>query len=98
MRKEDVRRQQRFQNFNRAFLQLQAAMRQDNLNELEQNGLIQRFEFTIELAWNIYPNLIITPLSQFKQSFIQVPKVITDNAGFHKIQSQQRNQSTMGMA
>lgn len=53
---EDVRWQQRFDNFTRAFATLRrgidlAAERQ--LSELEEQGLIQGFEFTHELAWNV---------------------------------------------
>jgi nucleotidyltransferase substrate binding protein (TIGR01987 family) len=52
--KNDVRWRQRFQNFNRAFTQLTNAAAlagQRKLSELEQQGLIQAFEFTHELAW-----------------------------------------------
>jgi nucleotidyltransferase substrate binding protein (TIGR01987 family) len=52
---KDVRWRQRFQNFNRAFSQLSNAAvlaGQRRLSELEQQGLIQAFEFTHELAWN----------------------------------------------
>jgi nucleotidyltransferase substrate binding protein (TIGR01987 family) len=52
---EEVRWRQRFQNFKRAFIQLSAAIElahQRQLSDLEQQGLIQTFEFTHELAWN----------------------------------------------
>ena len=47
----DIRWKQRFENFKRAFFRLEEAMKEEELTELERNGLIQRFEFTIELAW-----------------------------------------------
>jgi nucleotidyltransferase substrate binding protein (TIGR01987 family) len=53
--KQDVRWRQRFQNFNKAFSQLSGAAalaQQRPLSDLEQQGLIQAFEFTHELAWN----------------------------------------------
>ncbi len=51
----DVRWRQRFQSFGKAFTQLSAAAalaKIRKLSELEQQGLIQAFEFTHELAWN----------------------------------------------
>lgn len=49
---KDVRWRQRFQNFDKAFLQLKAAVDlYPNLSDLEKEGLIQRFEYTFELAW-----------------------------------------------
>ena len=51
----DIRWRQRFQSFRKAFAQLFAAAdlaKQRKLSELEQQGLIQAFEFTHELAWN----------------------------------------------
>ncbi|MEJ5211277.1 MAG: nucleotidyltransferase substrate binding protein [Pseudomonadota bacterium] len=52
----DIRWKQRFDNFRRALKQLTAAVdvfRQRPLSELERQGLIQAFEFTHELAWNV---------------------------------------------
>jgi nucleotidyltransferase substrate binding protein (TIGR01987 family) len=52
----DIRWKQRFDNFQRALLQLTSAMALKALrplSELEQQGLIQVFEFTHELAWNV---------------------------------------------
>jgi len=52
----DIRWKQRFDNFQRALRQLTLAMElkaQRPLSELEQQGLIQGFEFTHELAWNV---------------------------------------------
>jgi nucleotidyltransferase substrate binding protein (TIGR01987 family) len=53
---EDIRWKQRFDNFLRAFETVRRAVdlaRQRDLSELEQQGLIQGFEFTHELAWNV---------------------------------------------
>ena len=47
----DVRWQQRFKNLNRAFTQLEKAVRLESYTDLEREGLIQRFEYTYELAW-----------------------------------------------
>ena len=56
MSEQDIRWQQRFNNFLKAFSLLEKAVLQHNekgLSELEEQGLIQRFEFTHELAWNV---------------------------------------------
>lgn len=53
---DDVRWHQRLANYSRALGQLQkaVALRQTReLSELEQQGLIQAFEFTHELAWKV---------------------------------------------
>jgi nucleotidyltransferase substrate binding protein (TIGR01987 family) len=49
----DIRWKQRFQNFDRAFVVLRDAMENgpDALNQLENEGVIQRFEYCFELAW-----------------------------------------------
>jgi nucleotidyltransferase substrate binding protein (TIGR01987 family) len=55
MSKADIRWIQRFDNFMRAFARLAdaaAQAKQRKLSELEEQGLIQAFEFTHELAWN----------------------------------------------
>ena len=53
---DDIRWHQRLANYRRALVQLQkaVALRQiRELSELEQQGLIQAFEYTHELAWNV---------------------------------------------
>lgn len=49
---KDIRWIQRFNNFSKALSQLTKFIEKDKLNELEQQGLIQSFEYTYELAWN----------------------------------------------
>jgi nucleotidyltransferase substrate binding protein (TIGR01987 family) len=56
MANPDVRWHQRFQNFVMALSQLEMAgqlAQTRQLSELEKQGLIQAFEFTHELAWNV---------------------------------------------
>lgn len=56
MSSQDIRWRQRLQNFEKAFSLLEQAVnlsKDRTLNELEEQGLIQRFEFTHELAWNV---------------------------------------------
>jgi nucleotidyltransferase substrate binding protein (TIGR01987 family) len=53
---QDIRWIQRFDNFQRALKQLEMAfaiMEARELNELEQQGVIQAFEYNYELAWNV---------------------------------------------
>lgn len=53
---QDIRWQQRLANYTRALAQLSRAVelaQQRPLSELEQQGLIQAFEFVFELAWNL---------------------------------------------
>ena len=50
---QDIRWIQRFTNYKRALARLKKFMDKNDLNELEQQGLIQAFEFTHELAWNV---------------------------------------------
>lgn len=55
-RAPDIRWQQRLDNYGRALAQLQAAVNLQAsrpLSELEQQGMVQAFEFTHELAWNV---------------------------------------------
>jgi nucleotidyltransferase substrate binding protein (TIGR01987 family) len=51
MMTNDIRWVQRLQNWNRALAQLTKFMQRDALNELEEQGLIQSFEYNHELAW-----------------------------------------------
>jgi nucleotidyltransferase substrate binding protein (TIGR01987 family) len=72
MSNQDIRWEQRFANYNRAFTKLQevaelASSRWDKssafnkgpvFSELEIEGVIQRFEYTHELAWNVMKDYI----------------------------------------
>lgn len=50
---KDIRWIQRLSNFEKALGQLKKFIEKSDLNELEQQGLIQAFEFTHELAWKV---------------------------------------------
>jgi len=52
MKKEDIRWQQRFQNYQRTLVRMNRFFQKPDLNELEEQGLIKAFEYTYELAWN----------------------------------------------
>lgn len=52
----DIRWKQRFSNYTNALAQLASAVQlamQRPLSDLEKQGVIQAFEFTHELAWNV---------------------------------------------
>lgn len=68
MTDKDIRWIQRAQNYEKAFLRLKEAMEIEELNELERNGLIQRFEFTIELAWKVMKDFLEHQGFDFKPS------------------------------
>lgn len=52
MTANDIRWIQRLSNYSKALRQLTKFIEKGDLNELEQQGLIQAFEYTFELAWN----------------------------------------------
>ena len=83
----DVRWKQRFQSFSSALALLREAMHHgpSALNQLEQEGAIQRFEYTLELAWKTAKDFLedsgavidpVTPREVIKQAFSA--KVIAD--------------------
>lgn len=49
--KEDTRWIQRYGNYKKALAQLERFLEKQVLNEMEEQGLIQAFEYTFELAW-----------------------------------------------
>jgi nucleotidyltransferase substrate binding protein (TIGR01987 family) len=51
MYEKNIRWKLRFDSFSKAFLQLEKAVQQKTLSEMEQEALIHRFEYTLELAW-----------------------------------------------
>lgn len=48
---KDIRWQQRFQNFKKAFLQLEKAVAIKDPDIIQQQGIVQCFEYNFELAW-----------------------------------------------
>jgi nucleotidyltransferase substrate binding protein (TIGR01987 family) len=56
---QDVRWKQRFQNYEKAYLQLQRFLKKESLNEFEEQGLIKCFEYVYELAWNLMKDYLV---------------------------------------
>ena len=54
----DIRWKQRFENYRKAVGQLTRFIEKGELNEFEEQGLIQSFEYTYELAWNTLKDLL----------------------------------------
>jgi len=55
---DDIRWKQRLDNYSKALGQLTRFIKKNELNEFEQQGLIQCFEYTYELAWNSIKELL----------------------------------------
>ena len=57
---DDIRWKQRFSNFKKAFLQLKQAVEtyDDSAEDIIKEGIIQRFEFTHELAWKVMKDFL----------------------------------------
>ena len=85
----DIRWQQRLVNFDRALRLLREAMANgpEALNQLEKEGVIQRFEYCFELAWKTVKDYmetsgvvfdIVMPRQVIKYAF--AAKVLADGA------------------
>ena len=77
---QEIRWRYRFTNFSRAYSLLREALEDgaQPLNQLEREGVIQRFEFTFELSWNLLKDKLehdgvilptITPRAVIRQAF-----------------------------
>jgi len=76
-----TRWQQRFENFTKAFLLLESTFQGKELtqfSDLEKEGIVQRFEYTFELAWKTLKDYLeasgvvlpqITPKQVLKEAF-----------------------------
>ena len=53
MASPDIRWKQRFDNYAKAVGQMTRFIEKRDLNEMEEQGLIQSFEYTFELSWNL---------------------------------------------
>jgi len=102
MKHQDIRWEQRLANYSMALAQLTKAVdlaAQRPLSELEQQGLIQAFEFTHELAWNVMKDYfafqgnpsITGSRDAARESFNK--GLITDGEGWMEM-IKSRNQST----
>ena len=61
---QDIRWKQRFANYENALAQLTKFIGKGELNELEEQGLIQAFEVTHELAWNVLRDYLLEKSNQ----------------------------------
>ena len=61
MENQDVRWKQRFENYQNAFFSLKEAIDQhkNTKDELIKAGIIQRFEFSHELSWNVMKDFLV---------------------------------------
>jgi nucleotidyltransferase substrate binding protein (TIGR01987 family) len=102
MPQENIRWIQRFENYKNALSQLSDAMliqSERNLNPLEEQGLIQAFEYTHELAWKTMKDFILSrgnteiygPRDATRESF-QLGLIENGEAWMDMIKS--RNKST----
>ena len=58
MEQQDIRWVQRFENYKKAFSQLERFIQKGKLNEFEAQGLIKAFEYTYELSWKVLQDLL----------------------------------------
>ncbi len=69
MAEQDIRWIQRYDNFHKACARVLEVTEADkfytDLSELEMEGLVQRFEYTYELAWKVLQDLLIYKGYQF---------------------------------
>jgi len=68
---KDIRWIQRYANYHKACTRLlevtEAGRSLEDLSELEMEGLVQRFEYTFELAWKVLQDLLIYKGYDFMQ-------------------------------
>ena len=75
---KEIRWRQRFENFDKAYNQFNTAILDfEKLSVLEKEGLIQRFEYTFELAWKTLKDYL-----ESKEVEVKFPRDVI-KAAFH---------------
>lgn len=68
---KDIRWMQRYDNYHKACQRLlevtESGISAEDLSELEKEGLVQRFEYTFELAWKVLQDLMSFKGYEFMQ-------------------------------
>lgn len=81
MNAKGIRWRQRFSNFKKAYIQFDSAIKDfDKLSLLEKEGLIQRFEYTFELAWKTIKDYL-----ESQQVMVEFPREVIKSAFAHNI-------------
>lgn len=78
---KEIRWRQRFENFDKAYKQFNAAILDfESLSVLEKEGLIQRFEYTFELAWKTLKDYL-----EAKEVVAKFPREVIKTAFHYEI-------------
>ncbi len=77
---KSIRWKQRFQNLDRAFCQLERGLAITNPSDIEQQGIIQSFEFTFELCWKTLKDYL-----ESQGVICQFPREVIKKAFQHQI-------------
>lgn len=75
---DDKRWKQRLLDFGKALKKLEDGLKQKKFDELEKDGVIQRFEFTFELGWKTMKDYleyaghadVVSPKRVLRQAFV----------------------------
>ncbi len=78
-----IRWRQRFQNLLKAFNQLERGLAITEPSDIEQQGIIQSFEFSFELAWKTLKDYL-----EAQGIACQFPREVIKNAFHHQIISE----------
>ncbi len=110
---QDIRWEQRFQNFDRAVVLLREPFERDvaALSNLEKEGTARRFKFTLDLAWKTLEDYLghegqaidpVTPRNVMKEAFaariLSDGQVWIDMLDHRNLLSHTYNEATFDMA
>lgn len=81
MNQKSIRWRQRFVNFEKAYQKLrEPIMDFEKLNRLEKEGLIQRFEYTFELAWKTLKDYL-----ESQEVIVKFPREVIKTAFYYEL-------------
>ena len=92
---KEIRWRQRYENLKRAYALYQEGVQREELNRLEKEGLIQRFEYTFELSWKTLKDyleakgiLVSYPRDVIKEAFTTTEAFMLVSGPFFRAMSE----------